>query len=376
MFGKSTPKEPPTDEEEIGKQQASTQNDSEDTPPNPDEKTDSKPEKKKSSWWSVLTNPNNLSLLNSAFQEITANTEQGNMPTKDQLMKTLNDEGPNIPQKEQLMKNLDKNKLKAPDQEQLMKTLNDKGPDIPEKEQLMQALAAHQNANGLLQKALSLKDTAMKAMNPQERQRMMQEAYDKEVEANGQSKWARRLQSGPWQGGMGGAGVGGGVGMGLGTVVGALVGGVAALPTTAVGGLVGMGVGGITGPFVKLNQDKAKQVAAREKAKGKSDEEVMEAVKAEAGEEVPEEAMENVEGEGAEISETPASDSVALSQPDQGSAKRNLERQHGSGKKEAMPARDPNKPRQKPKKLEVRSGNKPAAGGSAKGKENNANASK
>ncbi|KAF2768193.1 hypothetical protein EJ03DRAFT_255605, partial [Teratosphaeria nubilosa] len=85
-----------------------------------------------------------------------------------------------------------------------------------------------------------------------ERQRMLQAAYDKEIEAHGQSKFARRLQSGPWQGGVGGAGIGGGVGMGVGTVVGTLVGGVVSLPTTALGGLVGMGVGGIHGPFVKL----------------------------------------------------------------------------------------------------------------------------
>ena len=248
-------------------------------------------------------------------------------------MKTLNDKAPNVPEKEELMKQLKSGEVKMPDQKQLMKTLDERGPDIPEKDQLLQALAAQQNANGLLQKALSLKDTAMKAMNPQERQRMMQEAYDKEVEANGQSKWAKRLQSGPWQGGMGGAGIGGGVGMGVGTVVGALVGGVAALPTTALGGLVGMGVGGITGPFVKLNQDKAKEVAAREKAKGKSDEEVMEVVKAEAGEEVVDEAMADASGDGTGPS-TPVPENAAFSQPEQGSAKRNLQRpaQHWQGR--------------------------------------------
>ncbi|KAK0875727.1 hypothetical protein LTR87_010417 [Friedmanniomyces endolithicus] len=338
MFGKSAPKEPAVDTDDtVGK--ASTETDSEDTTAKPDDqtddetddKTDDKPEKKKSSWWSILTNP--------------TNTEQGEMPTKEQLMKTV-----------------DKSKVKMPDQEQLMKTLNDKTPNTPEKEQLMQALAAQQNANGLLQKALSLKDTAMKAMNPQERQRMMQEAYDKEVEANGQSKWARRLQSGPWQGGMGGAGVGGGVGMGLGTVVGALVGGVAALPTTAVGGLVGMGVGGITGPFVKLNQDKAKEIAAREKAKGKSDEEVMETVKAEAGEEVAPEAIEDVDGGGAGTpAPIPASSTVAPGQSGQSSAKGTSEKHHSGAKTKIPPARDPNQPRKKPKKLEVRSAKKPAA---------------
>ncbi|KAK0255553.1 hypothetical protein LTR29_000096 [Friedmanniomyces endolithicus] len=353
MFGKSAPKEPePADDSSDTVEKASTENDSGGEIAEPDDKTDEtaddkpddKPEKKQSSWWSILTNPSNLSLLNTVFQEVTANTEQGEMPTKEQLMKSV-----------------DKNKVKMPDQEQLMKTLNDKTPNTPEKEQLMQALAAQQNANGLLQKALSLKDTAMKAMNPQERQKMMQEAYDKEIEANGQSKWARRLQSGTWQGGMGGAGVGGGVGMGIGTVVGALVGGVAALPTTAVGGLVGMGVGGITGPFVKLNQDKAKEIAAREKAKGKSDEEVMETVKSEAGEEVAPEAVEDVDRGGAGTPHTPASGTAAVGQSGHSSAKGTSEKQHSGGKTKTPPARDPNAPRKKPKKLEVRSAKKPVA---------------
>ncbi|TKA37815.1 hypothetical protein B0A54_09817 [Friedmanniomyces endolithicus] len=347
MFGKSAPKKPAADSNDTAKED-STESESGETTAKLDDKTDDKsddkPEKKTLSWWSILTNPSNLSLLNTVFQEVTANTESGEMPTKEQLMKSV-----------------DKSKVKMPDQDQLMKTLNDKTPNTPEKDQLMQALAAQQNANGLLQKALSLKDTAMKAMNPQERQKMMQEAYDKEIEANGQSKWARRLQSGPWQGGMGGAGVGGGVGMGIGTVVGALVGGVAALPTTAVGGLVGMGVGGITGPFVKLNQDKAKEIAAREKAKGKSDEEVMETVKTEAGEEVTPEAVENAGGDGAGISETPASSSVTHGQSGHSGAKRTSEKQHSGAKTKTPPARDPNQPRKKPKKLEVRSAKKPAA---------------
>ncbi|KAK4902622.1 hypothetical protein LTR27_000560 [Elasticomyces elasticus] len=359
MFGKSASKEPATDEGQAEKQVSTDKTDKgvkDETVTTEADETDKKEEEKKpkkASWWSTLTNPNTLSLLNSGFQEVMAQTEQGKkMPNTDQIKKAVQDRGYDVPEKEQVMKTL--NEKKMPDQKQLVKVLGDKAPDTPEKEQLMQALAAHESANGLLQRALSLKDTAMKAMNPQERQRMMQEAYDKEVEANGQSKWARRLQSGPWQGGAGGAGIGAGVGAGLGTVIGTVVGGVAALPTTAVGGLVGMGVGGITGPFVKLNQDKAKAVAEREKAKGKSDKEIVEAVKKEAGEEVVDE---EAEGD---------ADSGALSQPEQGSAKRNLQRQQSSGRTATQPAqppaRDPNKPRKKPKKLEVRSGKKPANG--------------
>ncbi|EMC95458.1 hypothetical protein BAUCODRAFT_542272 [Baudoinia panamericana UAMH 10762] len=227
----------------------------------------------------------------------------------------------------------------------------------------MTALAAQQQATGLFARASALKDMAMKALNPAERQKMMQEAYDKELEANGKSKWASRLTSGPWQGGMGGAGIGGGVGMGLGTVVGTVVGGVVSLPTTALGGLVGAGVGGITGPFVKLDQKKAKEVEARERAKGKSDEEVAEAVKKEAVTEDPSGEADADAGEGA--SDEPAQSSghgAEFSQPEQGSAKRNLERQHSGGgvptQQQDAASETPTKARKKPKKIEVRSGKK------------------
>ncbi|KAK5119325.1 hypothetical protein LTR85_007681 [Meristemomyces frigidus] len=280
----------------------------------------------------------------------------------------------------------------AMDDPNVKEALAKSGPkgEQPDTEQLMKALAAQQNATGLLQKAQNYKDQAMKCLDPEERQRMIQEAYDKEVEANGQSKFARRLQSGAWQGGAGGAGAGVAVGTGLGTVVGALVGGVASLPTTALGGLIGMGVGGIHGPFVKLDQRKAKEVAAREKAKGKSEKEIEEAVKAEAVEEVTEEEAEAAEraAEGGEnepnddsegLPQTPTKPSPAMTgaaivQPEHGSAKRNLQRQQSgvTGKPQpASPGRnqDPNKPRKKPRKLEVRSANKTAPSTNA-GKEN------
>jgi len=243
--------------------------------------------------------------------------------------------------------------------------------DNPDTQQLMQALAAQQQATGLLQKAQNLKDKAMKMTNSDERQKMIQSAYDAEIAANGQSKMAQRMTSGPWQGGAGGAGIGGCVGMGLGAVLGTVVGGVVSLPTTALGGLVGAGVGGIHGPFIKLNKKKANEVAEREKAKGKNDEEIAEAVQAEAVEEGDGEGAEGEEAVGgAESADAapqtptaPANSGAAISQPDSGSAQRNLQRQHSSGTtptKAAAPAgtKDSSKPKKKPKKLEVRSGNK------------------
>ncbi|KAI7229246.1 hypothetical protein KC330_g7535 [Hortaea werneckii] len=240
----------------------------------------------------------------------------------------------------------------------------------PDVDKLMQALAAQQQATGLLQKANALKDKAMKCLNPAERKKMLQEAYDKEVEANGQSVWARRMQSGVWQVGGAGAGIGGGLGMGLGAVVGSVVGGVVSLPTTALGGLVGAGVGGITGPIIKLDQTKAKQVAEREKKKGKSPEEIEKAVREEAvaedqGDQGPNEGTleaEDVEGLANSASPAPQDQNAAISQPEAGFAQHNLQRQLSTGatsQQSTMPSGvEPDKPKKKPRKIEVRSGKK------------------
>ncbi|KAF2274948.1 uncharacterized protein EI97DRAFT_360920, partial [Westerdykella ornata] len=97
-----------------------------------------------------------------------------------------------------------------------------------------------------------LRETASNIADPRKREKLLRDAYDKEVEAHGASKKARMLASGAFQGGVGGAGIGTAVGAGVGTVVGTLVGGVTAIPTTGLGALVGSGVGAIHGPWIKL----------------------------------------------------------------------------------------------------------------------------
>ncbi|TKA32806.1 hypothetical protein B0A50_01031 [Salinomyces thailandicus] len=243
--------------------------------------------------------------------------------------------------------------------------LSKENPDI---NNLMQALAAQQQATGLLQKAGALKDKAIACLNPKERNRMLQEAYDKEVQAHGQSVWAKRMQSGVWQGGAGGAGIGGGVGVGLGAAVGTVTGGVLSLPTTALGGLVGAGVGGVTGPWFKLDQGKAKEVAERERGEGKSEEEVQKAVAEEA---VVEDTEKGASGEGAEDGSAPPAHDAAISQPEPGSAQRNLQRQHSiSAAANLGPDGETKKARKKPRKLEVRNSKKAAAEMGDEGKEN------
>lgn len=122
----------------------------------------------------------------------------------------------------------------------------------PDKAQLQKSMAAARKVVETQQAAASLKQRATSAVDPRERIRLLKESYNKEVEAHGQSKYAKMLQGGLFQGGAAGGGIGAGVGLGLGAAVGTLVTGLVGLPTTLVGGLVGVGAGAIHGPFIKL----------------------------------------------------------------------------------------------------------------------------
>ncbi|OTA26407.1 hypothetical protein BTJ68_10575 [Hortaea werneckii EXF-2000] len=218
------------------------------------------------------------------------------------------------------------NPQKALEKPEVQDALGKAGVDKqnPDVDKLMQALAAQQQATGLLQKASALKDKAMKCLNPVERKKMLQEAYDIEVEANGQT----------------------------------------------LGGLVGAGVGGITGPIIKLDQTKAKQVAEREKQKGKNPEEIEKAVREEAvaedeGDQAPNEGTleaEDVEGLAKSASPAPQDQNAAISQPEAGFAQHNLQRHHSTGatSQQASTPSDtgPDKPKKKPRKIEMRSGKK------------------
>ncbi|PSN66580.1 hypothetical protein BS50DRAFT_493906 [Corynespora cassiicola Philippines] len=128
---------------------------------------------------------------------------------------------------------------------------NEKEP-LPDQDRLKEAAVTAQKALDAQNTAQSLRDAAKSITDPKRREKLLRDAYDKEVEAHGNSKKARMLQSGAFQGATGGAGIGGVVGMGVGTVVGTLVGGLTAIPTTGLGALVGSGVGAIHGPWIKL----------------------------------------------------------------------------------------------------------------------------
>ena len=80
--------------------------------------------------------------------------------------------------------------------------------DAPDQGQLEKSITAAKKVVAAQKTAESLKERALKAVNPKERLKLLQDAYHKEIEAHGQSKYAKRLQSGPWQGAAAGGGVG------------------------------------------------------------------------------------------------------------------------------------------------------------------------
>lgn len=199
--------------------------------------------------------------------------------------------------------------------------------DSPE-DKLRSAAASAESALSSAKTASALRSAAETIRDPAKREKYLQDAYAKEIEAHGNSKKARMLSSGAFQGSMGGGGIGMAVGAGLGTVVGTLVGTVATIPTTAVGTLVGAGVGGVHGPWIKLG-DKGDKKGEKGK-EGQDGEE-----KAEGQEE------QQVGGEDEGIPDPEALRNVA------GEIERQRREQEG-GSGEA-------KERKKPRKLEVRS---------------------
>lgn len=110
-----------------------------------------------------------------------------------------------------------------------------------------QAKEAHNKATELLQAAAAAGD-------PDERQKLMEEALEQQIQSKSFGKTARYLRSGTFQGMAVGAGLGIAPGASLGAITGTLVGGVS---STALGGL-GAGLGAATGwmhgPFWDLGK--------------------------------------------------------------------------------------------------------------------------
>jgi hypothetical protein len=135
-------------------------------------------------------------------------------------------------------------KVQLPTEDDLRKLTKDE-----RLQQASETFAAASKSQSLVE---SLKSKAALLTNPAERNRVLSEAYEREVEARGLTKKAKILESGTFQGAAGGAGIGVASAMGLGTAVGMVLGTVVSVPTGLVGTLVGAGTGAIHGPWIKL----------------------------------------------------------------------------------------------------------------------------
>jgi hypothetical protein len=167
-----------------------------------------------------------------------------------------------------------------------VQTPNDGGDKSPD--DLAKAIEAAKAAKRLQDTVNTLKEQAKAVQDPAERERLFRAAYEKEVEAHGQSKKARVLASGWGQGAGAGVGISAAVGMGLGNLVGVLLSGVVAVP----GVLTGAAVGAAHGPWYTFGLGGKKKDETKKQGKGGeeeddgefSDEEMHDAIVKAAGE--------------------------------------------------------------------------------------------
>ncbi|KAK4503494.1 hypothetical protein PRZ48_004409 [Zasmidium cellare] len=104
------------------------------------------------------------------------------------------------------------------------------------------------------QKAYELRQAANGAADPEERQKLLEEALDREIAAESFGKTAKYLRSGTFQGFAVGTGMGIAPGASLGALTGTLVGGVTSLITGGLGGAIGAAAGAIHGPFWNMGE--------------------------------------------------------------------------------------------------------------------------
>lgn len=116
-----------------------------------------------------------------------------------------------------------------------------------------QATEAHDKATELMKAAAAAGD-------PEERQKLMEQALEQQIQSGSLGKTAKYLRSGTFQGMAVGAGLGIAPGASLGTITGTLVGGVS---STALGGLgagLGAATGWLHGPFWDISKGAGKGI--------------------------------------------------------------------------------------------------------------------
>ncbi|KAK3640935.1 hypothetical protein LTR56_011585 [Elasticomyces elasticus] len=144
-------------------------------------------------------------------------------------------------------------KLKRPTKSTMPdKKQEQQGPS--EEERKAESSKAAQQSIDAQKKAKELTQAAAGAGDPEERQKLLNEALEQEIASESFGKTAKYLQTGTAQGAIAGTGIGVGTGAGLGTLTGTLVGGVTSTVVGGLGGVVGSGVGAINGPFIKVGE--------------------------------------------------------------------------------------------------------------------------
>jgi hypothetical protein len=124
--------------------------------------------------------------------------------------------------------------------------------NIPsEEERNHESSKAAQKALELEKQAKELTQAAAGASDSDERQKLLNQALSKSIEAQSFGKVAKYLRSGAFQGFLAGGGLGTGVGAGLGALSGTLVGGVSSLALAGLLGGMGSALGAIHGPWLK-----------------------------------------------------------------------------------------------------------------------------
>lgn len=143
-------------------------------------------------------------------------------------------------------------KVDSSDTSKASQSASKSSENIPSEEEVRQESSkAASKALELEKQAKELTQAAAGAGDPDERQKLLNEALSKSIEAQSFGKVAKYLRSGAFQGLLAGGGVGTGVGAGLGALTGTLVGGVSSLALGGLLGGIGSAVGALHGPWFK-----------------------------------------------------------------------------------------------------------------------------
>jgi len=226
--------------------------------------------------------------------------------------------------------------------------------EMPSREEMVKTIESLQKAQKAQSIANDIKSKAFAMTDSKKREEMIRNAFDKEMEANGHSKMAKRLQSGGWQGLGFGGGIGAATGIGLGAGLGTVLGAVTAVPAAGLGMLVGSGVGAIRGPWIKLGDKEEKfEDADPEKVVDALEEERTAQTQSGQGGGTPgESATTKTEG-GAEQKTRRKPKKLEIRSKPKGDAAQQEAPTDESSVQKDIP--EESKPRRKPKKLEIRS---------------------